>query len=39
LRRWRLEEAQVLEREDEFRWDVRHALDDAIAAFVRRGAH
>ena len=39
MRRWPLAHAQSLDREDEFRREVREALDDAFSAFAaRRGA-
>jgi hypothetical protein len=40
MRRWPLAHAQSRDREDEFRREVRHALDEALGAFAaRRGAH
>ena len=36
FRRWPLADAQSREREDEFRGEVRQALDDALARFVGR---
>ena len=38
MRRWPLQDAQSLDREDEFRREVRQAIDDALAAFAGRRA-